>query len=440
MRNFMLSALATCFLIATGQGLFAQNSNQQFPWKATQGKVPIYQSSTIGQPINSRLPPIIRSRQPVQSILQQDDKVPAPQGNTAAPAAQEPALSVQSNAIAGDPYANRTTTNDIGPPRNLLGSPLGLEIGGWGQAGYHDQNNGLWNNRKNDFTVQQFWLHVGKKATAQNRIGYRIDAAYGLDAQNFQAFGNPPDGNPSGWDNSWDNGAFGWALPQAYLEFNTGDTTIRAGKFLSPFGCEKVPSVENFFYSRSFTRVMTEPFTMSGIVAERSYGNNSSLLFGATAGWDTAFDGNSGFNVLTGFTTQLNPNVSIKATSSLGDTGRRGSGTLHSIVTNVKMTEKVDYALQTDMVNLNLNSNDEFGIIHYLTYHRSDRLAFGARLEWWKSDQIFVDTKSTWSFTTGTNFRPTTNIMIRPELRFDWGAAAVDPGQAIMGIDAIFVF
>lgn len=331
---------------------------------------------------------------------------------------------------------------NLGCERKLFGqAPNGLQIGGWLSGGYHNRNNPLFNNRKDEANVHQLWFYADKAASRNGgwNLGYRADALYGIDAQDLQAFGNAPTGAPSGWDNSWDNGSFGWALPQAYLQIANQDWDIKLGKFFSPFGYETLGSTGNFFYSRSFTRVNTDPFTMSGVLAERTVASGDSYLIGATAGWDTGFDNNSGGNLIVGRRRQINEFIRLSSTTSVGDTGFRGVGIMSSNVAEVQLTDAVEYVLQVD--TLNLGSNQEFGIVQYLFRDVTQCLALGARLEWWKSDLPFGGpTRSTYDFTMGANYRVNSNLTVRPELRFDWGALAVSPGQPIVGIDAVLTF
>ena len=111
---------------------------------------------------------------------------------------------------------------------------------------------------------------------------------------------------------------------------------------------------------------------------------------------------------------------------------------MSSTVAELQLTENVEYVLQADI--LNLGTNQEFGIVQYLFRDLNPCLALGARLEWWKSDAFFTSSRSTYNFTMGANYRKSANLTLRPEVRFDWGAAAIDPGQAIIGIDAVMTF
>ncbi len=335
-------------------------------------------------------------------------------------------------------------TCDLGCEKKLFGETCnGFSMGGWTNFGYHNRDNNVKNNREDRLNLHQLWLY-GEKAASRNSAswspGFRVDGLYGIDAQDLQAFGNSPTGAPDGWDNGWDNGSYGFALPQMYVQLANYEWDVKLGKFFSPFGYEVIGATGNFFYSNNYTMYNSEPFTMTGVLAEKQTGPNSSLIFGATAGWDTGFDRtDGGFNVIAGLRRQLSRDVRLSLTSSLGDTGARGSGIMTTAVTEVQLTDSVSYVLHGNV--LNLNDNNEFGIVQYLFRDVTDCLAVGARLEWWKSDAFFGGpNRSTYDFTVGANYRRNANLVIRPELRFDWGARAVDPGAAIVGIDAVMTF
>lgn len=371
--------------------------------------------------------------------------------NDAQPAggSAEPGLnSVGSNATKGEKdYCTRDCRNrcrcNLGCEKKLFPkNGNGLEIGGWLSQGYHNRNNILVNNRREEWNLHQAWLYAGKAASQDScdwDVGYQADLLYGIDAQDLQAFGNGPTGAPSGWDNGWDHGSFGWALPQLYVEFANIDWNVKVGKFFSPYGYEVIGSTGNFFYSHSYTMYNTEPFTMSGVLAEKKVSDTKSYVFGVTAGWDTAFENNEGGgNVIFGTRNQLTDDINLAVTNSWGDAGTRGSGSMTSAVAQVNLTDSIDYVLQADF--LNLGTNQEFGIVQYMFKEINPCLSLGARLEWWKSDQFFASTRSTYGYTVGANYRRNANVTIRPELRFDWGAAALDPGAPIIGLDVVRTF
>lgn len=362
-------------------------------------------------------------------------------------ASPAPGLLIDSNASldAAPNYCDRNCRKPccLGCERKLFGQTCnGFEIGGWLASGYHNRDNGLFNNHRGDINVSQFWMYAGRQAsrdTGSWDVGFRLDALYGVDAQDLQAIGNSPTGAPTGWDNSWDNGRYGFALPQAYVQFANYDWDVKVGKFIAPFGYEGIGAANNFFYSRSFTRFHMQPFTLSGVLGERSLSDNRSVLVGLTSGWDTGFDNNDGGNLILGVRRNLGPYIQQSFTASVGDTGFRDTGIYTSAVNQFQLTDSLRYVLQTDVQHL--KDNQEFGIVHYLFRDVTQCLGLGARLEWWKSDRFFGGaTSSTYGFTMGANYRASANLTIRPEVRFDWGAAAVNNGEAIIGIDAVLTF
>ena len=353
-----------------------------------------------------------------------------------------PALSVQSNAATMPDECYQDQGCNLGCPIKIFPtSYTGTQIGGWFQYGYHNRNTPAFNRHASDDSVHQLWMFAERKACRDCNwnFGYRVDALYGLDAQRTQAFGNEPAGNPSGWDNSWDNGRYGFALPQAYVEVTRGDLAIKAGKFFSIFGYEAIPSVENFFYSRSNSMYFIEPFTHTGVLGEYQYDCNTTCYAGATLGWDTGFDQfGDAVNYIGGFKRRLNESVDLTYMASRFDTGLRGSGHMQSVVLDVMLTDKINTVIQNDWSDL--WTNQDLSLVHYLFYRQNDCLAWGTRFEWLRSDRFTGNTNSSWSATVGANIRPHANIVIRPEFRIDGGQAAISPGDPIVGIDAIVTF
>ena len=69
---------------------------------------------------------------------------------------------------------------------------------------------------------------------------------------------------------TFDNGIYGWAMPQAYGEVGYGDWSVKVGHFFTPVGYEVVPATGNFFYSHSLTLFNSEPFTHTGVLGTYS--------------------------------------------------------------------------------------------------------------------------------------------------------------------------
>ncbi len=495
MRKSSLITFAFTAAVATTSMLHAQSNAQDFPWRsgletqpvihpdlktnnvregrgampnvqADETRSPMLQSNKLrsylvsfgkqeNQDLGDAQPSVSDLSQesvaPVAPQLADPSTSPVPQSVVQPPnifsgQAIEPVLSVVSNATADETdYCARNCKRDwcnLGCERKLFGTtPGGLEIGGWTAVGYHNRNTIMLNNRKGEVNLDQTWLYM-EKAASQDcpgwDFGFRADLVYGIDGQDIQAFGNPPAGAPAGWDNSWDYGSYGWAFPQLYLQVANDKWDIKLGKFFAPFGYEAIAAKDNFFYSHSYTMYYTEPYTMSGGLGERKLSDRLSTIIGFTAGWNTGFDNDTGGCLITGTRFRPNENVDIALTTCWGDRGRNGVGGLTSGVAQLQLADDLKYVFQADVLNFGVNN--EFGIVQYLFRDLTECVALGTRLEWWKSDQLYPDTKSTYEFTMGANLKPDANITIRPEVRWDWGAAAIDPGEAIVGLDILATF
>ena len=313
---------------------------------------------------------------------------------------------------------------------------------------------GSFNDVPNGVRLQQAWLYAEKKANARGCCadwGMRADILYGTDAQKTQAFGNPP----NSWDFGWNNGSYGWAIPQLYGEVAYGDWSVIAGHFFTIVGYEVIPAPQNFFYSHSYTMYNSEPFTHTGALA--TYSNcGTDVYLGWTLGWDTGFDQYfSGSNFLGGFSTNVMDDVKLSYVTTIGNFGYRSAGTdgySHSIVFDATLTNCLTYVLQSDYyVSKNGSIGDvgrkreDVGINQYLFYTLNDCWAVGGRAEWWKSKGFLSDNyDSYYEVTGGINYRPHANIIFRPEIRYNWAPSsdtyAGGFNQWVFGVDCVATF
>lgn len=342
--------------------------------------------------------------------------------------------------------------------QDLLSEDSAISIGGWIQSGYHNKSTGLFNNRPGKYATHQAWLFAEKVADGSNGLdfGFRADFMYGIDAGDTQAFGN----NPGDWDfaNGWDHGAFGFAMPQLYGEMAYGDWSIKAGHFYTLLGYEVVTAPDNFFYSHAFTMYNSEAFTHTGALATYSASDNLTIYGGWTLGWDTGFNqfdqfGQKGNSFLGGYSFGIGDNVTFTHIITAGDFGWIGDGYSQSIVIDVALSDKLNYVFQSDLLNSDnrvtdmngdligfTNGNETVGINQYLIYSLNDCVGIGGRAEWWKSNG-----DSVYAITGGVNYRPTPNLVVRPEVRYQWNPGVNDAGidsegDTIFGIDAILTF
>lgn len=334
-----------------------------------------------------------------------------------------------------------------------------FKIGGWTQVGYHDNNIPL-SQSDNDLlsfedfedrvNLNQQWFYIEKVAKSDGCCGawgYRADVVYGVDAQKTQAFGNPNAGirGEGSWDASLDHGAYGWAIPQAYLQYAVGDWDVIAGHFFTPIGYEVIPSTGNFFYSHSLTMFNSEPFTHTGVLSKYKGIEGYTIYGGWSAGWDTGFEQlNGGSNFIGGVGRQLTEDTSITYLCTAGNFGwRNGPGAgqnnsySHSIVLQTKVSDRIDYVFQSDLVDTNndpVSTYHTIGINQYLFYKINDCWKAGTRVEWWKADGI-----SFYEATAGLNYKYNANLTFRPEFRKDW-SPGIGLDEETFSVDAVLAY
>ena len=397
--------------------------------------------------------------------------VPAPACGAAAPACGVPAPACGAAAPAcGAPCGGGCDTGcgggcglgicdcNLGDAWSLMGAlhgdcPPAVTIGGWFSAGYHSAGNDLFNSRPDNFALHQGWLYAEKVASSDSPFGFRADFMYGIDADDTQAFGNPP----GSWDfdNGFDHGAYGWAIPQLYGEVALTDVwSVKVGHFYTLIGYEVVTAPDNFFYSHAMTMYNSEPFTHTGVLATGAISDSVTMYAGWTLGWDTGFDQfGSGSSYLGGFSLSPSDNLAFTFISTAGNFGARGSDAYsHSVVIDMSLTENLNWVVQSDLLRVASTGEDNVGINQYFLYTVSDCLGLGARMEWWKADDITGyaphggtppaagdGSVSYYAATFGANIRPHANLVFRPEVRFDWSPAA-DYDESYFGVDAIVTF
>ncbi|MFK7820164.1 MAG: outer membrane beta-barrel protein [Planctomycetaceae bacterium] len=323
----------------------------------------------------------------------------------------------------------------------------GIVYGGWLQGGWHsrDASSGAglqrFNTHAHRWNTHQAWLFVEKVADGSDGLdwGFRVDAMYGVDGADTQAFGN----SPGRWDfdNGFDHGQFAFAFPQAYIELASGNWSVKAGHFFTLVGYEVVTAPDNFFYSHAFTMYNSEPFTHTGVLGTYNVNDNVTVYGGWTSGWDTGFDtNNGGSSFLGGVSVGLSEDATATYIATSGNFGTRGNGYGHSIVLDTQLTDNFNYVIQGDYLDtdgvgpLGLLPDRQYGINNYFLYTLSDSLAAGIRYEWWNVSGVSVN-----DITFGVNIKLRDNLVIRPEVRHDW-APGLDYAETFLGMDSIMTF
>jgi hypothetical protein len=338
------------------------------------------------------------------------------------------------------------------------------KIAGWIQAGYHShciplsQVNGdllAFEDVPHHFHARQCYAYIEKALDTEDGCcdwGFRADVVYGTDAQKTQAFGNPPPAGAEGWDNDWDNGVYGWAIPQAYGMVGCGDLTVKIGHMYTYNGYEVIPATGNFFFTHALTMFNSEPFTHTGTMAEYKANDDLTIMAGWMLGWDTGYDRfEDGSMWHGGFSYQITEDVKLVYISCAGDFGRRGKDAyMQTLILDTKLREDWQWVLQSDILRIDEAfdgtplGDDATSIVNYLFYTLNDCWKLGVRFEWWKGnlpappypDPAFG---SHYEVTYGVNYKPHANFVIRPEMRHDW-SPATDIRRDTFAVDAIFTW
>ena len=312
-------------------------------------------------------------------------------------------------------------------------------------------------------------------------LGGRVDLLYGTDFIYTTA---------AGFDGNWNTGRYyGLAMPQLYGEVGNQTLNVKFGHFYTLIGYEVVPAIGNFFYTHAYTMQYGEPFTHTGVLGTWNPNDQLSIIAGVTNGWDNwdiglptnqanptqgstsnaAFLGAVTFSSSDGLQALTIANSSGNEASGAQNAGGQdfiGARSVTSVVYSNELTDKLTYVYQSDIgyqahANTAVQTQGQqagsaywYGVNNYVFYNFTDYLIGGFRLEWFSdvngyrvSTGGFRDGALTgngngfagnfWEATWGLNYLVGNNLVIRPELRYDWysrnQAQAGGPGNMPYG-------
>lgn len=390
---------------------------------------------------------------------------------------------------------------DVGIGANNWGSPFNGPIT-FNDRNWQGQMNQLYLVNEKVLNTEDGGLDWGGRVDLLYGTDYIYTTARGLDGNLF----NRPNqygvtGAPS-WASSKD---YGLAMPQLYGELGYGDHAVKFGHFYTIIGYEVVPAIGNFFYTHAYTMQYGEPFTHTGILDTWKVNDQMTVYAGITNGWDNFSDpinilgpaanpgypgANSNAAFLGGVTFKNSDETqALTVTTSSGNEAGDfvnliGNRSIISTVYTNEINDKITYVFQNDngwqfnagALAIPLASGrgqagtaQWYGINQYLFYNISETLVGGLRLEWFRDNngyRVFNPIRNYWvggpwqggyqgnfwQMTWGLNWKPTTNWIIRPELRYDWyspdqagtplpfGRSNDQYGQLYGGCDAIWQF
>lgn len=334
------------------------------------------------------------------------------------------------------------------PQPNFL-KEAGITAGGWIDAGLYtnafgaDLNGPLGFRTLTGFNLYQMVGTLEKKTDTEKNpwdIGGRVDYMFGVDGPDSQAFGD------HSWDFGWNSSPdYGSAIPQMYLELAWGNWSVKGGRFWTPIGYEVVPATSNFFYTHSYTCFYGEPFTHTGFQVTRKINDKLSVFGGWVDGWDAGWANRNGAdNFLGGVNLTLSEKTTLAWALTAGNWGTgnafagatQGNIYMNSIVLTRKLSEKWTYVFQHDLgSNTNTPAGDTewYGINQHLNCKINDCWSVGGRMEWFRDDDgvrvVAGNAGNYYEATLGVNYKPHSNFLIRPEIRWDWYDGAIAGGN-----------
>jgi Putative beta-barrel porin-2, OmpL-like. bbp2 len=293
-------------------------------------------------------------------------------------------------------------------------------------------------------------------------LGWRVDAWYGSDSRWVQS---------QGWDDKWGSDVYtAFAMPQAYVELFLpgGDgATITAGRVWSPIGFEGVPAPDRFFLSATNLFMFAEPSTHTGVTVKYPVNEKWTVQAGVVQGWD-ASDFGGGCAFLGTVSWKGNEDKTTLTFvgyygSETGDPHDRLFST--STMLTHQLSSKLTYIMWSDFGNSQGTAVDSLGhakngqwlgVVNCLLVALNKDWSWGTRFEWFYDDdgtriaewreETLLGRGDVYTITSGLNYTPSPNWIIRPEVRYDW-SSGVTPfdgmtrgDQFTAGVDCILRF
>jgi hypothetical protein len=342
-----------------------------------------------------------------------------------------------------------------------------IRYGGWIQAGVrtNDQGNMTqvgnvpscgFTNDADDLHLHQLWGYIARDAERGGcdlDWGFRADFVFGADGPDTQAFGDV------GWDNGWlSGGQYGSAIPQLYVEATFDQWRVVAGHFYTIIGYEVVQAPDNFFFTHSYQQYYAEPFTHTGLLVSYDINDQWSITAGYTTGWDSGFNNTSDAHTFLGGISWTSSDEFTSLAYAV-NAGRWGNGKvlndgdiyMHSVVLSQDLGNDWTVVLHHDLgINDGLaalppgDQAEWYGLGAYVMKQINCCWSAGGRLEWLRDDDgVRVNPLGVapplaagnyFEATAGLNWRPRTNLTVRPELRYDWFDGVGMPFDPVGGV------
>jgi hypothetical protein len=238
---------------------------------------------------------------------------------------------------------------------------------------------------------------------------------------------------------SLDSGSAQFALPQAYLQYATGNLTIIGGRYWTLAGAEVAADSKNTNISRSYLYTLAEPFAHTGVRATYKFNDQLTGIvgFANTATTGLISDTNKPKTAEANLTFTPNSTTTLALTDYYGVDGGNGTTEVrHNYLDGVasfNVTPALQFVANVDWarfipVDGAAPAAGIYGAAGYLNYTFCDRLKGSLRGEYLKSSGGYItaydktDGKAQLSEVTATlGYVAAKNFDVLGEVRYDMG-------------------
>jgi hypothetical protein len=330
-----------------------------------------------------------------------------------------------------------------------------------------------------DPTLNQLDLTIQRAIDAskgQFDAGFTLETLYGGDVRLIHANGMnfygptgkvpPPKSAPGYFQADPDEQIdFVQAYVDLAIPIGTG-MEVKAGKMVTHMGYETINPTTNLLYSHSYSFGFAIPFTHTGVMASYNVDDKLSVMGGFSRGWNQALKDNNddSLDALGQVSYKATDTTTLTFNATIGPEAAGDSGNwwwVGNFILSQKVGDQLTVALDTvyGLYNHgdpagNGKSAQWYGAAGYASYVINDMLTLNGRAEWYDDQDGYTLTgvpNSVYEVTAGVSVKPMPNdsigknLMIRPEVRYDYADKAffdggTGHGQFTFGVDAIFMF
>lgn len=285
-------------------------------------------------------------------------------------------------------------------------------------------------------------------------VGGRVDVMWGSDASFIHSNGL------FDWYDAFNEPQNQWDLPQAYFDVAVpvgNGLRVRGGKFVALAGYETVDPRTNAFFSHSYIFTFAEPVSHTGVLGTYAFTDQWAVDVGVARGWNQSIeDNNDAAEFLGRVSYTPTKQWAFYLTLSEGPQNADNNSdyrTLVDFIASYAATDKLTLAVNGDY---NYDAIDDgvqwYGVAGYAGYKVSEVFTPNLRVEWFRDNDGFATgtTANLYEATAGVTIRPVPNhqflrnLIVRPELRYDWADQAVFDGgnwdQLTAAVDAVFSY